>query len=174
MTIRVRPYDDLSAMAVLSALDAQDQIEAELTRGAPASALALFADWRQMEPLRVASHVALTAGGQPFAVFALANTGQAGVAQAALLARDHRRHRIDLARLAVLIRHAFPRLAAACGIHRIEARSWAGHPTAARLLAAMGFAHECDMTGFGQSGAITFRQFAWIAPAPAPDPDLPA
>jgi hypothetical protein len=168
--IEARPYDDLSAMAVLSRLDPNDFIEAEVTRGAPTNHLALFAEWRSMEPIRVASFVTFTApdrGGKPFAVFALSNTGQAGVAQAALLARDHQAFRRPLAELAVNIRYRMPLFAAERGIHRIEARSWADHPTASALLSALGFAHECDMAGFGPTGRVTFRQFAWTAPVPA-------
>ncbi len=165
--IALRPYDDFAAFAVLRALDVHDFIEAELTRGAAASHLSLFADWRAMEPHRVASFVADTGptrGGQPFALFALSNTGQSGVASAALLACDHHRYRHALAQLGALIRLNLPGYAADRGIHRIETRAWAGHPTASRLLAALGFAHETDLPGFGPQGQITFRQFAWLAP----------
>jgi hypothetical protein len=165
--IEVRPYDDLTAMAVLQRLDAHDHMEAELVRGAPASHLALFADWRAMQAFRLASFVAITGpdrGARPFAVFALAHTGQAGVASAALLARDHAAFRRPLAEMALRIRTELPATCAASGIRRIEARSWAGHPTAAGLLTALGFEHETDMPGFGLSGTITFRQFAWLAP----------
>lgn len=172
--IQLRPYEDQAAHAVLSRLDLNDQIEAELMRGAACTGLALFADWRAVQAARIISHVA-HAHGQPFAVFALAHTGQAGVAQAALLARDHARWRAPLARLAVMIRHGMPEFSARHGIHRIEARSWAGHPTAAQLLAGLGFRHECDMPGFGLTGQVVFSQFAWINPAlfTAPAPNLP-
>jgi hypothetical protein len=63
------------------------------------------------------------------------------------------------------IRAEMPAFCARAGIHRIEARCWAGHPTAASLLAALGFTHEADMPGFGPGGAATYRQFAWISPA---------
>lgn len=167
--IEVRPFEDLAAMAVFRHLDVNDQIEAELTRGAPAGALALFADWRAMQPHAVLSQT-VAQNGQPFAVFLLSNTGHAGVAQAALLARDHRRWRPALLRLALAMRRGLPGFAADHGIHRIEARAWADHPTASRLLAALGFTHEADMPGFGITGAIIFRQFAWTAPAPILDP----
>lgn len=163
--IRLHPYDDLSAMAVMRHLDHHDQLEADLTRGATTTALSLFAEWRAMQAIRVASHVAQTVGGTPFAVFALANTGQAGVAQAALLARDHAYYRRPLAELAIAIRNGLPGFCTERGIHRIEARAWAAHPTASRLLHALGFTHETDMPGFGLTGAITFRQFAWLSPA---------
>lgn len=162
--IRLRPYDDQDAFAVLSRLDLNDQAEAELMRGAAATGLQLFAEWRAVQSARIISHVA-SAHGQPFAVFALAHTGQAGVAQAALLARDHARWRLPLARLAVLIRGGMPEFATRHGIHRIEARSWAGHPTAHRLLVSLGFDHETDMPGFGLTGRVTFAQYAWLAPA---------
>lgn len=159
--IEARPFEDLAAMAVLSRLDPADQLEAELTRGAPATALSLFAEWRAMQAIRVISHIAY-ARGQAFALFALANTGQAGVAQAALLARDHAIYRRPLAELALTIRNHMPGFCAEHGIHRIEARAWADHPTASRLLTALGFHAECDMPGFGLTGAITFRQFAYV------------
>lgn len=175
--ITLRPFDDLAAHAVLSRLDMADQTEAELMRGATCTGLALFADWRAVQAAHIVSQVA-HAHGQPFAVFALANTGQAGVAQAALLARDHHRWRGPLARLAVLIRLNMPGYAARNGIHRIEARSWVGHPTADRLLSSIGFQQECAMPGFGATGQAWFRQYAWLCPSiyppPPPAPNDPA
>lgn len=164
--ISAQPYDDHAAMAVLSRLDPNDRIEACLARGANASHLAIFADWRAMQGARLVSVVLRdeARARQPFAVLALAHTGQAGVAQAALLARDHKAHRRALAQVARRIRAEMPPFCAAHGIHRIEARCWAGHPTAARFLTLCGFAHETDMPGFGADGAATFRQFAWITP----------
>ncbi len=168
MSIALRPYEDFAAMAVLGALDAADALEAELVRGAGASRLALFADWRGMEAWREASFVAVAgAGATPFAVFGLMRTGQAGVGAAALLARDHARWRIALCRLAVILRHGLPGWCAERGIRRIEARAWAAHPTASRLLAGIGFVHECDMAGFGPDGRTRFRQFAWLPPPAA-------
>jgi len=169
--IEVRPYDDLAAMAVLSRLDPHDFMEAELVRGALSGHLALFAEWRAMEAVRLVSYVAITSprrGARPFAVFALANTGQAGVAQAALLARDHHAFRRPLAELALAIRQGMPDFAARHEIHRIEARAWADHPTASALLVSLGFSPECDMPGFGLTGRITFRQFAWTCPTITP------
>lgn len=161
--IELRPFSDLDAMAVLSRLDHADQLEAELTRGASATALSLFAEWRAMEVYRAASFIAF-ANGRAFAMFGLGNTGQAGVAGAALLACDHDRHRRALAELALTIRNNMPEFCTERGIHRIEARAWADHPTASGLLTALGFHLECDMPGFGLTGQITFRQFAWISP----------
>lgn len=169
--IEARPYSDLAAMSVLQWLDPSDWIEAELTRGAPVSALSLFAEWRSMEPIRIASYITYTApdrGDKAFALFALANTGQAGVAQAAMLARDHAAYRRPLAELALTIRRALPAFCAEQGIHRIEARAWVDHPSASRLLTALGFSPECDMPGFGLHGTAMFRQFAWLAPEISP------
>ena len=164
--IRVHPFEDLAAMAVFSRLDVHDHIEAELVRGAPYTALGLFAEWRMAQAQGPVSLVATTGpAARPFAVFALANTGQAGVAEGALLAADHSRHRVALARLAIEIRRRMPAFAAETGINRIEARCWAGHPSAARLLSCMGFAHEADLPRFGRAGDQTFRQFAWTRPA---------
>ncbi len=162
MTLSVLPWDDMLALPVFRQLDAHDFMEAELVRGGGCNGISLWADWRGVEPFRILSFVAL-AGRTPFAVFGLANTGQAGVAAAALLARDHRRFARPLARLAVAIRRQMPAEALARGIHRIEARCWSDHPTASLLLSRLGFAHECDMPGFGLTGSVTYRQFAWLA-----------
>ncbi len=167
--IRVRPFEDLAAMAVFNRLDVHDHIEAELARGVTYSALGLFADWRMAQAQGPVSLIATTGpADRPFAILALGLTGQAGVAQAALLAADHGRHRLPLARLAVAIRQRLPRAAAEFALTRIEARCWAGHPTASRLLAGMGFVHETDLPGFGPGGAHVFRQFAWLPPATSP------
>ncbi len=166
--IRVRPFDDLAAMAVFHQLDVNDHIEAELVRGVSYSALGLFAEWRMAQAQGPLSLIACTGPAErPFALFALGHTGQAGVAEGALLAAHHHRHRMALARLALAIRDRMPPFAAQTGIRRIEARCWADHPSAARLLTAMGFVHETDMHGFGPAGAHTFRQFAWTHTAPS-------
>lgn len=176
--IRVRPFEDLAALAVFRQLDVHDHIEAELVRGVSYTAYGLFAEWWTAQRQGPLSLVAGTGPAErPFAVFCLGHTGQAGVAQGALLAAHHDRHRIALARLALAIRDRMPLFAAETGIHRIEARCWAGHPTASRILAGMGFAHEADLPGFGPGGAHTFRQFAWTATPPPPcrlhEPDQP-
>jgi hypothetical protein len=171
--ITLRPYDDATARQVLGRLDLCDQLEAEFVRGRRIEdPLSLWADWRAMVPAHLLSLVALDRrrDGQgfidvPFAVVALANTGQAGVAQAALLARDHAAFGVALARLAVMIRRGLPDFAAQHGIHRIEARSWGDHPTAGRLLRQIGFAREAVMPGFGVSGSVAFHQWAWISRA---------
>jgi len=171
--IRVRPFDDLAAMAVFHQLDVNDHIEAELVRGVSYTALGLFAEWRMAQAQGPLSLIAGTGPAErPFAVFCLGHTGQAGVAQGALLAAHHDRHRVPLARLALAIRDRMPSFCAETGIHRIEARCWAGHPTAPRILAGMGFTHEAYLPGFGPGGAHTFRQFAWTAP-PAPPSETP-
>lgn len=163
--IEVRPYDDLAAMSVLSRLDPWDLMEAEAVRGAAVTHLALFADWRALQPFRLASWVILTGAAEPFALLSLTHTGQAGVAQAAFLARDHRRFRRELVEVARRIRTDMPAWAAEMGVARIEARAWARHPRASAFLTLTGFAHEADLPGFGPAGAETFRQFAWTDPA---------
>lgn len=180
MNITTRPYDDLAAMAVFRNLDVHDHLEAELVRGASTTHLGLFGDWRAMQPHHVLSLVAITApnrGATPFAVLCLANTGQAGVAQAALLARNHALFRTPLRELVRAMARHLPIEARTRGIHRIEARCWAGHPTASRLLSALGFVPEADLYGFGADGRAVFRQFAWIdaavcfaTPQPVPNP----
>ena len=169
--IELRAFDDLAAIVVFRHLDPSDRMEAEVMRGAPVSHLGLFADWRAMQPAAVLSLVA-SAAGQPFALLMLVNTGQSGVASAALLARDHARYRLPLGRFASAIRRGMAGYCAERGIHRIEARAWADHPTASRLLVALGFQHEADMPGFGPAGRASFRQFAWLPPS-FPVPPLP-
>jgi hypothetical protein len=159
-----RPYDDQAAMVVLRDLDGNDRIEAQQVRGVAASHLAIFADWHAMQRGALLSLV--IHDGAPFAVLALGHTGQAGVAQAAFLARNHDRWRVSIARAGVRIRRDMPFLCADWGVHRIEARAWSRHPTAGPFLRALGFRAECDMAGFGATGAETFTQYAWVAGRP--------
>lgn len=167
--IELRPYDDQTAMAVLSRLDPHDVMEAEAVRGARMTHLQLFAEWRAMQPHALASWCVLTGparGAQPFAVVQIVHTGQAGVASAALLARDHGRFRRPLAELACLIRTEMPGFCAARQVSRIEARAWADHPRASVLLTAVGFRFEAVLPGFGPCGRETFRQFSYVLPQP--------
>lgn len=164
--ITARPWEDLAAVAVFRQLDAADHREAELVRGAPVHALGLFADWRAVAGHRLLDLVLHTGAGTPFAVLGLAHTGQGGVASAALLARHHARYARPLAQAVVLIRARLPSWCAEQGVQRIEARSWSGHPTAGRLLRAIGFAAEADMPGFGGDGSVIFTQWAWTARNP--------
>ncbi|WP_422050148.1 hypothetical protein [Shimia sp.] len=164
--IELQPYSDHMAMHVFSSLDPNDHIEAELVRGVSTSHLAIFADWRSLEGARLLSLV-ITDDSKlrtPFAVLGLSNTGQAGVAQAALLSRSHARFKPHLRYVAKKIRRELPTFAEQQGVHRIEARSWSDHPTANRFLRCCGFRLETQMPGFGASGAFTFNQFAWISP----------
>lgn len=175
--IQLRAYDPAGALAVMQRLDPADLAEAQLIRGSRATGPELFADWHAMQGARVASWMLLTSparGAVPFALVGVANTGQAGVAQAAFLAREHARFRRELVAAAGLIVAEMPAWCAKAGIWRIEARAWAGHPTAPRFLSALGFACEARMPGFGPDGAATFLQFAWVAPAApvlSPPPD---
>lgn len=163
MALELRPWDDHDALIVFRTLDHHDQAEAEAVRGRSTSGVQLWADWRAVEQVRIVSILAC-ANGTPFAVLGLSHSGQAGVAEGALLARDHRRFRVPLARLAVLIRRRLPIVAAETGIHRVEARAWVAHPTASLLLQGCGFHLEATMRGFGSDGRNTFRQYAWVAP----------
>lgn len=164
--IKIARYDDVASLPVFRLMDQHDLAEAALIRGQVTNAIQLWADWRAVEGWKVMSLMAYTgqSATTPFAVFGLSNTGQAGVAAAALLARDHRKFRLPLARLACVFRTSLPAEARARGIRRIEARAWAGHPTASRLLTALGFTHEADMGGFGPDGSQTYRQFALLIP----------
>ncbi len=168
--IQLRPFDDFAAMTVIRGLDPWDQMEAEATRGARSSHLAIWADWRAIEGARVASWVVHSEAGTPFALVALANTGQSGVAQAAMLAMNHQGWRRELVAVARTIRDQMPEFCAELGIHRIEARAWATHPRASAFLQLVGFHHETDMPGFGPGGTETFRQFAWVGANGQPTP----
>lgn len=172
--IATQPYSDLPAMTVLSRLDPYDLMEAEAIRGEAVTHLSLFADWRAMQALCLASWVVYTdpSCDPPFALVAVCRTGLRGVAVAAMLARDHRRFRRELVQLARLIRTEMPIWCAEAGVARVEARAWARHPRAAAFLTRVGFTHETDMPGFGRDGTETFRQFAWWATAsPRPPQD---
>lgn len=163
--IHPRAYDELGAMAVFKALDPHDLMEAQIMRGRAVTHLALFADWQAIQPHAVLSLLLVTSparGAKPFGLLMLGNTGQAGVAQAAFLARDHGRFRRELVQAARAIRADMPAFCRERGIHRIEARAWAGHPRASHFLQAIGFQAEAVMPGFGASGAETFIQFAWF------------
>lgn len=160
--ITLHPFDDLLSMDVIRNLDAFDRLEAEALRGAPVTSLALWADWRAIEGVRVASWIVRRAAtGLPVALIALVNTGQSGVASAAMVARDHGTYRRELVAIARRIRDGMPSYCADLGINRIEARAWSDHPRASEFLKLVGFRHEADMPGFGPGGALTFRQFAW-------------
>ncbi len=164
--IEARPFNDGDAWAVFQNLDGWDWLEAEATRGASVTAPGLFADWRSVESARLLSLVLVSTRGArsvPFAVLGLSHTGQGGVAQAALLSRDHNRFRRELVHAARRIRADMGIYARQNGIARIEARCWAGHPRAATLLQSVGFRHEADLPGFPPKGAGTFRQFAFIS-----------
>ena len=167
-TLHVLDYDDHRAMAVLSRLDPVDQQEANVGRGQSVSHLALFADWRAINAARLLS-VVLCHGNSPdmatpFAVLGLSNTGQAGVAQAAFLARDHERFKSPILSALRRIRRELPGFCAELGIHRIEARSWAEHPRAPFFLRGCGFRYETDLRGYGADGRDTFQLFAWTSP----------
>lgn len=165
--IQTRPYNDHQAMFVLRQLDPSDLIEAQLVRGQAVDHLSLFADWRAVQASRVVSLIVTldsAHGGVPFAVLALAHTGQSGVAQAAFLSRDHQKFRRALAYAGLTIRRQMPVFCHDNGIHRVEARCWAGHPTAPGFLTNIGYKAETTMRGFGPHGRAEFIQFAWVSP----------
>jgi len=167
--IVVEPYDDDGALAVFQSLDHHDLAEAAEVRGAFPAHLILWAEWRAMRPAWIGSWLLKARpGARAFAVLALSNTGQAGVAQAAFLSRDHARHRAAIGRAAVLIRRGLPGVCADLGVNRVECRCSAAHPTASTFLVAVGFGLEADMPGFGPDGGAVFRQFAYRPPQPTP------
>ncbi len=164
--IRVSDWDDEAAFEILADLDVADDLEMTLFRGDGEAALplVLFADWRAANAGRALSVVAWTGPvGQPrpFALLGVMPTGAAGVFQAALLARDHRRFRSGIVQLVRMMRERLPDVAERQGIRRLECRSWADHPRAGRLLRALGFEREARLAGFG-GGSLTFDQWAWI------------
>lgn len=164
--IELAPYSNAAAMQVIRHLDAHDLLEAQILRGQAVDHLDIFGDWRAVQPGAVLSLVILdaSAGGMPFALLGLVSSGQAGVGHAALIARDHTVWRRPLAVAGLEIRARMPGFCGDLGIHRIEARCWAGHPTAARFLRGCGFHHDCDLPGYGPGGGHVFQQFAWTIP----------
>lgn len=162
--IDVSPWDNRAGMVVLAQLDPADWREAQLIRaGGGMDHLDVFADWRAVQAGALVSVILRdkTRGGDPFAVLCLGHTGQAGVAQAALLARRHDRFRRALAAAGLRIRRDMPKFCREAGVRRVEARCWAGHPRAGRFLTACGFVHEVEMAGFGGDEPATFNQYAW-------------
>lgn len=165
--IRIQPWSDDAALAILRDLDVNDALEAALWRGGDAEPLSLWADWRMAGPGSLIAAATRQLGAwAPFALMALTPTGAAGVASAALMARDHARWRPELIELARHWRETLPGYCAERGVTRCECRSWVGHPTAARLLRHIGFRFEARLAGFG-GGAIVFDQYAWTAPNPS-------
>ena len=154
--IALRPWDDALALHVFSDLDVNDALEAQLMLGDEARPLPLWAAWRAAGP---ASLIAVR-GERAFAVMALTPFA-VGAATVAMLARDHRRWRAELRQLVRHWRREWPAYAAARGVTRAECRSWSGHPTAGRLLAAIGFHLEARLPGFA-GGGVDFDQYAWI------------
>lgn len=163
--IAATPWDNRAGMSVLSQLDPADWIEAQLVRGGGADHLDIFADWRAVQASALLSVILRdeTRGGEPFAVLCLGHTGQAGVAQAALLARNHLRFRRALALAGLRIRKELPEFCRKAQIRRVEARCWADHPTAPRFLEACGFRPEVVMAGFGGREPAAFAQYAWTS-----------
>lgn len=161
--IQVCPYDELAALAVMRALDPADMLEARHVRGPGLTHARLFAEWHAAQPGAVLSLVVKSAGGRPVALVMLANTGQWGVAQAALLAADHHLWRRELMATALRIRRRIGAYCRDTGIRRIEVRCWTDHPRAGALLRLCGFRIEATMPGFGLGGDQTFQQHAWTA-----------
>lgn len=160
--VELVPYDDQLASFVLQNLDGNDLLETAVVRGIAPTGLALFADWRSMNPHRVVSLVAI--GGelsQPFAVFGLSNTGAYGVAEAAFLARDHEKNARDIMALAREIKKQIAQFSLDLGIRRIEARCSEQHPTASRFLRFIGFQSEAVLAGFGANGDQNLIQFSY-------------
>lgn len=161
MTLELIEWSDDLAFMVFQDLDFSDRVEAAIWRGDDAQPLALWADWRLWGGWRAVTRVACWREGRnmaPFAVLGLQPVGARGVMQGALLARCHRDWRRPLVHLVRRLRAELPDRAAEWGLTRIECRTWSDHPTADRLLTAVGFRLEADLAGM--PGA--FRQYALI------------
>lgn len=170
--VTMRPYAPELAAQVFERLDPYDRLEAEAVRGGPQHYLGLFGDWHAVARSHIASVVLtrMTPRGEvPFAVAGMADTGTAGVAEAAFLAASHARHKWAIGRAAVLWRPTFHHLCREGGIARVEARCWSGHPNAPQFLRHMGFRFECDLPGIGRGGAETFQ--LWAVTFPPQDQD---
>lgn len=160
--MRTGAYDDLAALTVFRHLDPADLAEAQALRGAGVRYPQLFAEWHAVQGAALLSLV-INWHGLPVALLMLGHTGQAGVAQAALMGRDHRRFRAAMIATARRVRVEMPIFCRETGIHRIEARAWSGHPRAGIFLKLCGFQSEVQMPGFGSAGAEVFHQYAWTA-----------
>jgi len=161
--VTLHAFHQVAAAEVFRDLDPWDQAESEVALGQKIPPERMAELWGDMGDMTLYQAVAAWQG-QAFAIFSLSFAGMVGNASAALMARDHRRFRRPLAQLALRIRAELPGCAYDLGITRIEARSWAPHPTAGGLLAALDFHHECDVAGLGPDGRSIFRQWAWLAP----------
>ncbi len=163
--VTLAPFNPPDALRVFEMLDENDQLEAEVMRGDKALPYDMLADWMALEKQGAACFVAQVAPpyAEPIAVMAIVRGGTPGLGHAAMLARDHRIWRRALVPAARAIRDGFPAQARAMGLHRIEARSWAGHPTAPSLLRAIGFELDAEMIGFGHSGEVNLNQWVWLA-----------
>jgi hypothetical protein len=160
--ISLGAYDPAAALIVFRDLDPCDLMEAQVMRGSAAHFAKLMAEWDAVQASAPLSLI-LKQGGIPFGVLLVGNTGQAGVGQAALLARNHRRFRRGLWAAGRAIAQDMPAWCDDRGVHRIEARAWSGHPRAGVFLRLCGFRLEVAMPGFGATGAETFHQYAWTA-----------
>lgn len=164
--IELAPFTPDAALQVFRFLDPADLSEARAMRGFFSHYLDIYTDWSVHQRSALLSLVLKTGGkgGVPFAVLALSNTGQAGVAQAALLARNHTRYRRPLAEAGARIRREMPEFCRKAGVYRIEARCAYEHPSAQKFLGLCGFRKEAVMPGFGTHLRYHFCQFAWTLP----------
>jgi hypothetical protein len=168
MRVLCHHWDAESALQVLEDLDGHDLAEVGVAQGRAMRPLEALAEFQtgaaRGEDVRVAFVCPGGAPIAPFAILAVGPGGWHGTGIAGLIARDHRHWRRPLAVLGAQIRRELPRYAARRGWHRIEARSWAPHPTGAALLHSLGFAFEATLPGMGPDGAHEFHQFAFIQP----------
>ena len=159
-----RPWRDLSlgplhlwpAMDVLGHLDYSDWWEATLALGREPDGDLLVRELLRREAEGAHAFVVWKhnpgGGATPFAVLAVVQLVAQGVGSACLLSKNHLMWPGPLRMLAYALRRDLPAWAAAHGFHRLEARSWAAHPSAPRLLRAIGFEREARMPGFAANG----------------------
>ncbi len=163
--VTIEPFNPALARCVLSDLDENDRLEAQLMRGDMAGGYDLLTDWMMIQRQGAACFIGYCDDPEPspIAVLAIVPDTVPGLGHVAMLARDHRRWKRQLVSLVRQIRRRLPVQAQHMGLHRLEARSWVGHPTAPTLLRAIGFTPDATMTGFGFSGEIRLRQWSWLA-----------
>ena len=163
--IYIGRFDQSDALRIFRNLDHEDMMEVIVMRGEPYDPLGQLVEWSLAAQVSISSHVAsIQRGGRlvPFAVMNLARTGHPAVAEAAFLSCSHRAFAWPLRRLALQIRDELPGLAERQGLTRIEARCAMHHPTAERLLSALGFRREAELPGYRRE---TCLQYAWTAQA---------
>lgn len=154
--LSLAPFAPRAALRVIEDLDALDRVEIQLggIDPTPDEILRQFViQSAGGAHFQIAYAHAPEGGATPFAIIGVAEALAVGTGSVALIARDHRAWARPLRRLAAGLRADLPTAMCRSGLRRLEARCWSAHPTAPRLLRAIGFAFETELRGFALSSA---------------------